>query len=151
MKSSSGANASLQNVCVQIAARAQGVPPGAKLRSWALAALGSRAEITVRVVDGREARALNRRYRSKDYATNVLSFAYETGRKTCGDVVLCASVVSREAREQQKTIAAHYAHLTVHGVLHLRGYDHKTSAAAHLMENRERRILRILGFPDPYL
>ena len=99
MKSSSGANASLQNVCVQIAARAQGVPPGAKLRSWALAALGSRAEITVRVVDGREARALNRRYRSKDYATNVLSFAYETGRKTCGDVVLCASVVSREARE----------------------------------------------------
>ncbi|MSQ51678.1 MAG: rRNA maturation RNase YbeY [Betaproteobacteria bacterium] len=138
-------------VSVQIAARAQGIPRGAYLRRCALAALGSRAEVTVRVVDAREGRSLNRRYRRKDYATDVLSFAYETGRTTRGDVVLCAPVVSREAREQQKTIAAHYAHLTVHGVLHLRGYDHDTAARARLMENREKRILRDLGFPDPYL
>ena len=139
------------NVTVQIAAHAQGIPRGSYLRRWTLAALGSRAEVTVRVVDAREGRALNRRYRRKDYATNVLSFAYEKGRTTRGDVVLCASVVSREAREQQKTVSAHYAHLTVHGVLHLRGYDHATAAGARLMENRERRILRDLGFPDPYL
>lgn len=138
-------------VNVQIATNIVKIPPTANLRRWARAALGSRAEITVRVVDGREGRALNHRYRRKDYATNVLSFAYESGRETRGDVVLCAPVVAREARKQQKTIDAHYAHLTVHGVLHLRGYDHDTNAGARVMENRERRVLLGLGFADPYV
>ncbi len=138
-------------VSVQIATRARGVPRGANFRHWALAALGARAEVTVRVVTTPEARLLNRRYRGKDYATNVLSFPYETGRTTCGDIVLCATVVAREAREQRKSPGAHYAHLTVHGILHLRGYDHESPAAARVMERHERRILRGLGYPDPYL
>jgi probable rRNA maturation factor len=138
-------------VNVQIASGIAKIPPATNLRRWALAALGSRAEITVRVVDGREGRALNHRYRRKDYATNVLSFIYDSaGRETRGDIVLCAPVVAREARIQQKTVDAHYAHLTIHGVLHLRGYDHDTNAGARIMENRERRVLRGLGFPDPY-
>jgi probable rRNA maturation factor len=138
-------------VNVQIATRTPHVPPGSNLRRWARAALGSRAEVTVRIVGAREGRALNRRFRRKDYATNVLSFAYETGRVTRGDIVLCSTVVVREAREQAKSIDAHFAHLTVHGVLHLRGYDHDTAACARTMEGREKRILRGLGFPDPYL
>lgn len=138
-------------VSVQIATRARGVPRSASFRHWAIAALGSRAEITVRVVTAPEARSLNRRYRGKDYATNVLSFSYEAGRMTRGDIVLCATVISREAREQRKSPGAHYAHLTVHGILHLRGYEHETAAAARVMERHERRILRGLGYPDPYL
>lgn len=136
---------------VQIAASAPGIPRKAQLQRWARAALGSRAQVTVRIVDGREARALNRRYRHKDYATNVLSFTYASGRETLGDVVLCAPVVSREALEQHKPVDAHYAHLTVHGMLHLRGHDHETAATARAMEGREKRILRGLGYPDPYL
>ena len=120
------------------------------MRLWARAALGARAEVTLRVVDGREGRALNHRYRRKDYATNVLSFPYESGREMRGDIVLCAPVVAREARKQQKTLDAHYAHLTIHGILHLRGYDHDTDAGARIMENRERRVLLGLGFSDPY-
>ena len=138
-------------VSVQIASRALGVPRSAHFRRWALAALGPRAEISVRVVSAPEGRSLNRRYRGRDYATNVLSFPYEAGRMMRGDIVLCATVVSREAREQHKSVRAHYAHLTVHGVLHLRGYDHETAAAARIMERHERRILRKLGYPDPYL
>ena len=138
-------------VTVQIATRSRGVPRSASFRHWALAALGARAEVTVRVVTAPEARVLNRRYRGKDYATNVLSFSYEAGRMTCGDIVLCAAVVAREARDQRKSAGAHYAHLTVHGVLHLRGFDHETSAGARIMERHERRILRRLGYPDPYL
>ena len=99
---------------------------------------------------GREGRALNHRYRRKDYATNVLSFPYESGREMRGDIVLCAPVVAREARKQQKTLDAHYAHLTIHGILQLRGYDHDTDAGARIMENRERRVLLGLGFSDPY-
>ena len=138
-------------VSVQIATRARGVPRSASFRRWARAALGERAEITVRVVTAPEARSLNRRYRGRDHATNVLSFSYEAGRMTRGDIVLCAAVVSREARQQRKSPGAHYAHLTVHGVLHLRGYDHESAAAARVMERHERRILRGLGYPDPYL
>ncbi len=137
-------------VNIQIASGSAEIPPPARLRRWARAALGARAEVTVRVVDGREGRALNHRYRHKDYATNVLSFPYESGRETRGDIVLCAPVVAREARKQQKTVDAHYAHLTIHGVLHLRGYDHDTDAGARIMENRERRVLLGLGFSDPY-
>lgn len=136
---------------VQIATRSLGVPPNASFRRWARAALGARGEITIRVVSTPEARSLNHHYRGKDYATNVLSFSYDTGRSTRGDIVLCAAVVSREARLQCKSPGAHYAHLTVHGVLHLRGYDHETAAAARVMERHERRILRGLGYPNPYL
>ena len=143
--------AALPSISVQVATRAKGVPRGAHLRRWARAARGQRAELTVRVVGAREGRALNRQFRERDYATNVLSFSYESAPVTRGDVVLCAAVIKREAREQCKSIMAHYAHLTVHGVLHLRGYDHDNVVAARVMESRERRILRELGYPDPYL
>ncbi|MFM9970946.1 MAG: rRNA maturation RNase YbeY [Burkholderiales bacterium] len=148
-------------IAIQIATRAKGVPPKSMLQRWALAALRSKAEVTLRVVGLNEGHELNRRYRHGDYATNVLSFSYEneksTGEKTTrknftrGDVVLCAPVVSREARQQQKTLVAHYAHLTVHGLLHLQGFDHQTQAEARLMENREIRLLRDLGYANPYL
>jgi len=96
-----------------------------------------------------EGRRLNRRYRGKDYATNVLTFVYST-KPLEGDVVICAPVVAHEAREQGKAIRAHYAHLLLHGLLHLQGYDHERKADAARMEARERRILRALGFGDPY-
>ena len=112
--------------------------------------MGSRGEVTLRVVASGEARDLNRRYRGRDYATNVLSFPLGDGPAAHGDVVICAAVVTREAREQGKPLAAHYAHLTVHGVLHLRGYDHENEGEARRMENRERAILATFGYPDPY-
>jgi probable rRNA maturation factor len=101
----------------------------------------------LRIVGEREARRLNATFRKKNKATNVLSFAYGDG---CGDVVLCHPVIAREARAQGKTLAAHYAHLVVHGILHLRGYDHEKKRDALRMEQREVRLLRRLGFPDPY-
>jgi probable rRNA maturation factor len=101
----------------------------------------------LRIVGRAEGRKLNRRYRKKDYATNVLSFPYGGGK---GDVVLCHPVLAREAREQGKTLQAHYAHLVVHGVLHLRGHDHLRKSDAARMERLEIRILRRLGFADPY-
>jgi probable rRNA maturation factor len=103
--------------------------------------------ITLRVVGEREARRLNSRFRKKHKATNVLSFPYGKGG---GDIVLCHPVIAREARAQGKSIAAHYAHLVVHGILHLRGYDHEKKRDARRMEAREVRLLRRLGFPDPY-
>ena len=135
---------------VQVATRAR-VPSSGLVRRWARAALPDRAEVTVRIVGEAEGRALNRDYRGKDYATNVLSFPYgANGGVLHGDVVLCAPVISREAREQGKPLNAHYAHLIVHGMLHLRGYRHARSADARLMESRERAILRRLGYADPY-
>ena len=118
---------------------------------WARAAAAS-GEVTLRYVGEAEGRRLNGEYRKRDYATNVLSFPYgEPGQAAYGDIVVCAPVVAREAREQGKDVAAHHAHLVVHGVLHLRGYDHERGAAdARRMESLERRILRELGFPDPY-
>ena len=105
----------------------------------------------MRFVDADEARRLNRDYRHRDYATNVLSFPYAREPVVCGDLVLCAPVVAREAAEQGKPLEAHYAHLIVHGLLHLQGYDHETSARqAAEMESRERRVLHALGYPDPY-
>ena len=104
-------------------------------------------EITLRIVGEREARRLNSHFRKKDYATNVLSFPYGEGR---GDVVLCHPVIAREARAQGKAVAAHYAHLVVHGVLHLRGYDHERDDDAARMEKLETRIMRRLGYSDPY-
>lgn len=105
----------------------------------------------MRVVGEREAQRLNWRYRKRAAATNVLSFAYAQTPALRGDIVLCHAVVLREARAQGKTTAAHYAHLVIHGLLHLRGYDHARRAAAARMEARERRVLRGLGFADPYV
>ena len=101
----------------------------------------------MRIVGRAEGRRLNKTFRKKDYATNVLSFSYGERR---GDLVLCHPVVAREAREQDKSVAAHYAHLVVHGMLHLRGLDHADRRGAARMEGEEARILRRLGFPDPY-
>ena len=117
---------------------------------WVGAAMRCDASITIRVVGSEEGRALNREYRGKDYATNVLTFVLDDGPPRTGDLALCAPVVSREAREQGKDVIAHYAHLTVHGVLHLQGYEHEREPAALDMEKLETRILKRLGFPDPY-
>ncbi len=117
---------------------------------WARAALAGGGVVTIRLVDADEGQTLNRDYRGKDYATNVLSFPYETTPRVIGDLVICPNVVAREAGEQNKPLAAHYAHLTVHGMLHLQGLDHDNDEDAQAMEDEERKILAALGFPDPY-
>ena len=135
---------SKNSVSVQYAVPRRGVPSAASFRRWA--ALAS-SNATLRIVGAREARRLNRRFRKRDYATNVLSFPYGEGR---GDVVLCHPVIAREARAQGKAVAAHYAHLVVHGVLHLRGYRHEKKREAQRMARAEARLLRRLGLGDPY-
>ena len=126
--------------------------PRHKVARWIRHALASDAEITVRIVDAEEGRALNRDYRQKDYATNVLTFDYTQQPIVTADLVLCAPVVEQEAREQGKTLQAHYAHLLVHGTLHAQGWDHETSRAdAEAMEAYEVEILAGLGLPNPYL
>ena len=125
--------------------------PRHKVARWIRHALADDAEITVRIVDLDEGRALNRDYRKKDYATNVLTFDYAHAPIVVADLVLCAPVVEREAREQGKSLQAHYAHLLVHGTLHAQGWDHETSEQdAREMEAYETDILRELGFDDPY-
>ena len=143
------------NLSVQYACNKDHLPLRQKIQSWARAALnvdGMRGgQVTVRFVDAEEGQALNREFRNKDYATNVLSFPYESEPVVCGDLVICAPVVEREASEQGKSLEAHIAHLIVHGMLHLQGYDHETSKAdARRMENHERAILAELGYADPY-
>ncbi|MEK7436287.1 MAG: rRNA maturation RNase YbeY [Pseudomonadota bacterium] len=138
---------------MQCAVNSPGLPASAELRRWLLAALGGRATITVRYVGSAEGRRLNHAYRDRDNATNVLSFAYGSGGRgeaLTGDIVLCAPVLRREARAQGKTLAAHVAHLTVHGALHLQGHDHQSAAAAARMEALEKKILARLGFANPY-
>ena len=125
--------------------------PRHKVARWIRHALQADGEITVRIVDAQEGQALNRDYRHKDYATNVLTFDYAQEPVVCADLVLCAPVVAREAQENGKTLEAHYAHLLVHGALHAQGWDHETSAEdADEMEALETDILRRLGFADPY-
>ena len=143
------------NLSVQYACDAAGLPARPQIRAWTRAALdadGPRGgQITIRFVDLEEGQALNREYRHKDYATNVLSFPYETEPTVFGDLVVCAPVVAREASEQGKALLAHYAHLIVHGMLHLQGYDHETGEEdARRMEDTERAVLGTLGFDDPY-
>jgi probable rRNA maturation factor len=121
------------------------------VRRWVRAACAIPAEVTVRFVADDEGRSLNRDFRGKDYATNVLSFPYASGATLSGDLVLCLPVLEREAREQGKSAEAHCAHLIVHGMLHLQGHDHETGRAdAERMEALEREILADLGYPDPY-
>ncbi|MBL8382860.1 MAG: rRNA maturation RNase YbeY [Burkholderiales bacterium] len=139
----------MATIAVQRASRLPGIPSASRLRAWAAAALPAGACATVRVVNGAEARRLNRGYRGRDYATNVLTFAYG-GTPPAADIVLCAPVLAREARAQGKTLAAHYAHLTIHGALHAAGMDHDTPRDAAAMEALETRILGTLGFADPY-
>ena len=125
--------------------------PRHKVARWIRHALQSDAEITVRIVDAEEGQALNRDYRKKDDATNVLTFDYSQEPVVCADLVLCAPVVAQEAKEQGKTLQAHYAHLLVHGALHAQGWDHETSEEdALVMELRETEILNRLGFDNPY-
>jgi probable rRNA maturation factor len=147
------------DVCVAYATLRRGIPSTVSFRRWTAAALGGArhrkpAELSIRIVGTREGRSLNRRYRRKNYATNVLSFAADLPRGVAspllGDLVICAPVVAREAREQGKTARDHYAHLTVHGVLHLLGYDHRNEREAWRMETLERRVLASLGIADPY-
>ena len=139
------------NLSVQYACNREGLPLRADFVRWARAALVGGGEITIRLVDADEGQSLNNEYRGKDYATNVLSFPYEIEPVTQGDLVICPAVVAKEAAEQNKPLAAHYAHLTVHGMLHLQGWDHETSEAdAEEMENEEKEILAALGYPDPY-
>lgn len=138
------------DLIVQYATRARGLPSRARLRRWARAALERDARVTVRIVGAHEARSLNRDYRGKDRATNVLTFVMRSRPRLEGDIALCAPVIRREARAGGKSAAAHYAHLLVHGVLHLQGYDHETEREARLMERRESRAVESLGFPDPY-
>ncbi len=127
------------------------VLPRHKVTRWIRHALATDAEITVRIVGTDEGRELNRTYRQKDYATNVLTFDYTQEPVVTADLVLCAPVVEREAKEQHKTLEEHYAHLLVHGALHAQGWDHETSTAdADEMEAYETDIMRELGFQDPY-
>lgn len=138
---------------LQNASRSRRVPGLRSMRRWAQAALRphTQAQVTVRVVGTAEGLRLNDAWRGRRYATNVLSFGYgRSGGVLQGDLVLCASVIAKEARAQGKRLAAHYAHLIVHGLLHLQGYDHEQDKAAERMERRERAILSRLGFRDPY-
>ena len=138
------------NLSVQYACNREGLPLRADFVRWARAALVGGGEITIRLVDPDEGQELNAEYRGKDYATNVLSFPYETTPRVMGDLVICPSIVAREAAEQNKAPNAHYAHLTVHGMLHLQGWDHDNDDDAEAMENEEKEILAALGYPDPY-
>jgi len=142
---------SLQFGQLKDAARHRTALPRHKVARWICHALDTDAEITVRIVDAEEGQALNRDYRHKDYATNVLTFNYTQAPVVTADLVLCAPVITKEAKENRKTLQNHYAHLLVHGTLHAQGWDHETSEAdAQAMEEREIAILAGLGIKNPY-
>ncbi len=124
--------------------------PRHRVARWIRAALDAPADITVRIVGSEEARALNREFRGKDYATNVLTFDYSHAPQVHADLVLCADVVEAEARAQSLPVEAHYAHLLVHGALHAQGHDHESDDDAERMESRESAVMVALGFADPY-
>ncbi len=139
------------NLSLQFAdARHRLLLPRHQVARWVRAALLNPAEITVRIVGADEARELNREYRQKDYATNVLTFDYQHEPVVMADLVLCAPVVEAEALAQGLDLAAHYAHLLVHGTLHAQGFDHETAKQAREMEPRESAVMLALGFADPY-
>jgi len=144
-------------ITIQFATRKPSVPRAADIRRWVTAALQKRrpAQLTVRIVDETEGTALNRQWRGKSYATNVLSFPChgleEIAPELLGDIVICAPIVAHEAGEQGKDVRAHWAHMLVHGTLHLLGYNHEKAAEAERMESVETDILRDFGYPDPYI
>jgi len=141
---------------LQLADTVQGVPEKAQFEQWVMAALQENAagELAIRIVDEDEGRTLNHQYRGKDYATNVLSFPFDAPEGVpidyLGDLVICAPVVEREAIEQAKALKSHWAHMVVHGVLHLQGYDHIEKDDAQEMETLEKVIMARLGYQDPY-
>ena len=137
-------------LAVQYAHGTGRTPAPTQVRKWVRAALEHDACITVRIAGRNEACALNRNYRGRNHATNILTFVMHDVPPYAGDLVLCAPVVAREAREQGKSLQAHYAHLVIHGVLHMQGYDHVADADARVMEPLESRIVMKLGYPDPY-
>lgn len=135
---------------VQYAIDTETIPTSAQFKKWVKAALTRNAEITIRIVDESEGRDLNEKFRGKNAATNVLTFYYDDILPLTGDIVLCAAVIEKEAKQQHKTLIAHYAHLTVHGVLHLMGFDHENDKEAAAMEQIETKIVTSLGYNDPY-
>ncbi len=139
------------HISIQYASAQTNLPSASQFRQWAKAALRVDTEVTIRIVDEAEGRALNKTYRGKDYATNVLTFPLTEEPCLMGDIIICAPVVEAEAKAQNKALNAHYAHLTVHGILHLHGYDHENEAQAELMEGIETAIITKLGYPSPYL
>ena len=149
-KTSASSAAPVFSLSVQYACNQEGLPVRAQIRRWVRAALACDAAVTIRFVEAEEGRQLNRDYRGKDCATNVLSFPYAPPPQLTGDLAICPQVVMHEATQQGKTPEAHFAHMVVHGMLHLMDFDHETEAEAEQMEERERQILARLGYEDPY-
>jgi probable rRNA maturation factor len=137
------------SLAVQYASTAENIPTRAQFRRWAQAALQRDASLTLRIVDEAEGRELNKAYRGKDYATNVLTFVLDE-EPLYGDVIVCAPVVEKEAAVQRKELLAHYAHMTIHALLHLQGYDHENDKDAAEMEALETQLMLKLSHPDPY-
>ena len=138
-------------ISIQIVSKLASIPEKSQFKKWAQAALRVDTEVTIRIVDAQEALELNSTYRGKDYATNVLTFPLTEEPILMGDIIICAPVVAAEANAQHKDLIAHYAHLTVHGMLHLCGFDHENEYQAELMESLEVQILTKLGYANPYL
>jgi probable rRNA maturation factor len=139
------------SLSVQYASNAKNLPTRQQFRRWVKVALEQDVQMALRIVNEAEGRELNKGYRGKDYATNVLTFVYDDTSPIYGDVVICAPVVAREAKEQGKDLLAHYAHLTLHAALHLQGYDHEKTREAEAMEARETALMLKLRYPAPYL
>jgi len=139
------------SIAIQIASNQSNLPTRTQFRKWAKATIRVDTQVTIRIVDEAEGRELNKMYRAKDYATNVLTFPLTEEPYLMGDIIICAPVAAAEALAQNKPLEAHYAHLTVHGVLHLHGYDHEIEAQAELMESLETAIVCKLGYANPYL
>ncbi len=138
------------SLAVQYACGTENIPSRTQFRRWIIKALQRDATMTLRLVDDAEGRELNRQYRGKNYPTNVLTFVYDEDESLKGDVVVCVPVVATEAASQNKSLLAHYAHLTIHAALHLQGYDHENEDDATEMEALETRLMLESGYPNPY-
>lgn len=144
-------NASFKLAVQYAVSDSKNCPTRSQFRRWVKAALSQSAEIVIRLVDEVEGQQLNHQFRGKDYATNVLTFADHDIQPLLGDIVLCAPVIQQEAQQQHKQLQAHYAHMTIHGILHLQGYDHLDDSEAAEMEQLEVQILSQFGLPNPYV